>query len=371
LKLAWLEGPLLPVEGIHRRIKEIIPEQLDARGWVRREMGARIVFVMLYGCAVEGRDRWIRPTAVTDMTDSQAARQDSAARIAWLDLVQSPARPRDVTGRWYGENTREPIRDESLRGMLDLGVALERQGIPTTSPKPRYALTASFAQLFDPQLSDKALTEAISEWQQAHLSRAARARVALARKRVTSDTKSVLVTLPNGEVRRLAPGPSSSLSQAAIESFAPRFLAQPAVILLSESAHKMAYRDEEIATAVGLHIEVSATLPDVLLADLGVEPPLLVFVECVASDGPVSERRKAELHQLAAQGGYTPSDCALVTVFHDRTTSPFRSMANALAWGSFVWFETEPDHLVYLREGREELTTTLADLLRSKRDSMD
>lgn len=371
MNLAWLDGRLPPVKEIHQRIQEIIPEQLDPRGWVRREMGARIVFVMLYGCAVEGRDRWIRPTAVTDMTDSQANRQDSAARVAWLDLVQSPARPRDIVGRWYGENTREPIRDESLRAMLDLGVALERPGIPTTSPKPRYALAAPFAGLFDPKLSDKELADAIAAWQEAHFSRAAQMRIALARKRATGDSESVLVTLPNGEVRQLAPGPSSSLTRAAIESFALRFLAQPAVILLSESATKLTYRDEEIASAVGLQIQVSATLPDVLLADLGVDPPLLVFVECVASDGPISERRKAELCQIAAEGGYASSDCAFVTVFHDRTSSPFRSMANALAWGSFVWFETEPDDLVYFREGREEPATTLADLLRTERDSKD
>lgn len=371
MKLTWLEGPLPSVKEVHSRLRKIIPEQLDPRGWVRREMGAKIVFVMLYGCAVEGRERWIRPTAVTDMTDSQADRQEPSERISWLDLVQSSARPRDVAGRWYGENTREPIRDETLRGMLDLGVALERPGIPTTSPKPRYALTASFAQLFNPQLSGELLTEAITAWQKAHLSRAARTRVALARKSVSSDTKSVLVTLPNGEVRGLAPGPSSALSRAAVESFAPRFLARPAVILLSESAQKLTYRDEEIASAVGLRIQVSTTLPDVLLADLGVEPPLLVFVECVATDGAVSERRKAELHQLAENGGYDPSDCAFVTVFHDRASSPYRSMANALAWGSFVWFETEPENLVYYWEGREEPATTLSELLRPTRGQED
>lgn len=232
-------------------------------------------------------------------------------------------------------------------------------------------MTASFAQLFNPRLSSELLTEAITAWQKAHLSRAARARVALARKTATRESESVLVTLPNGEVRRLAPGPSSALSRAAVESFAPRFLAQPAVILLSESAQKLTYRDEEIASAVGLRIQVSTTLPDVLLADLGVEPPLLVFVECVATDGAVSERRKAELHQLAEVGGYAPSDCAFVTVFHDRASSPYRSMANALAWGSFVWFETEPENLVYYREGREEPATTLAELLRPMRGPED
>lgn len=350
------------MEEIHRRLQQVIPEQLDSRGWVRREMAARILFVMMYGYAVEGQDRWIRPTAVTDMTDSQARAQAPAERTAWLDLVQSVRRPRNVPNRWYGENTREPIRDESLRAMIDLGIVVERPGIPTTSPKPRYALRRSFLDLLRPQLQGEELRGAAARWRTENLSKAALARIALVRKGAASDLEGVLVTLPNGEVRRLAPGPSSRLAKAVVEEFASRFLEQPAVVLLSESARKLTYRDDELCKAVGFKIQPAITLPDVILADLGTEPPLIVFVECVVSDGPVNERRRKELKQLAVDGGYRPSDCSCVTVFHDRATSPFRTMASSLAWDSFVWFETEPDHLIFFRQGHPEATTTLAKL---------
>jgi hypothetical protein len=357
--------PLPSVSEIHRRLGLIFPEQVDPQGWVRRELAARAVFVMLYGYAIEGYERWIRPTAVTDMTDAQAALQEPATRSAWLNLVQSPDRPRELPGRWYGENTREPIRDETLRAFVKLGAVIERPGLPTTSSKPRYALAKSFADLFAPHLEGETLSSAIESWQQKHLSAAALARLALMRKGAVATSEGVLVRLPNGEVRRLGPGPSALLTKAVIEEFAPRFLHRPAVVLLSESARKMTYSDESIAKAIGFNLDVSGALPDVILVDVESDPPLIVFVECVVSDGIVDERRHAELEALALQAGYRPADCAYVTVFRDRAQSIFQRKSASLVWGSFAWFETEPDHIILLRAGTEERATSLSRLLRT------
>ena len=65
----------------------------------------------------------------------------------------------------------------------------------------------------------------------------------------------VLVTYPNGETRRMAVGPSTPITKAVIEVFAPRFLQKPAVLLLSESANKIIDRDERLARSIGLTIE--------------------------------------------------------------------------------------------------------------------
>ncbi len=47
---------------------------------------------------------------------------------------------------WYLENSREQIRDETIRqGFITNNAAFERPGVPTTSSKPRYALRADFA----------------------------------------------------------------------------------------------------------------------------------------------------------------------------------------------------------------------------------
>lgn len=363
---SWLDESLTDPEDIHRRLQLIFPPELDPRGWARRRMAARTVFVMLYGYAIEGSETWIRPTAVTDMTNEQAVKRESGERRSWLALVQSFKRPKEVPGRWYQENSREPIRDETLRRLVELNAVVERPGIPTTSSKPRYALAPDFADLFSVRLTGPELDDAITEWQEKYLSAAARARLALSRRGAGAQNENVLVALPSGETRRLSPGPSSILSKAVVELFAPRFLRNPAVILLSESARKMVHSDEDLARAIGLDINVSGALPDVVLVDLGAEPPLLVFVECVVSDGAITERRRQDLENLARAGGFQPSGCAFVTAFHDRSDSPFSRMAGSLAWESFAWFATEPDSLLYLRLGTEE-KVTLESLLKPHR----
>lgn len=127
---------LLPVREIHARLPRIFPQGTANRNYVTREIAAKTVFVMLYIGAVEGADRWLRPDQVTRMADAQAALADDANREAWLAESMRPAAG-NIEGRWYAANTREPIRDETLReGLVRIGAVKESQGLPTTSPRP-------------------------------------------------------------------------------------------------------------------------------------------------------------------------------------------------------------------------------------------
>ena len=146
------------------------PEGTANRNYVTREIAAKSVFVMLYMGAAEGTDRWLRPDQVTRMTDAQVASTGDADRNAWAKESARPAKGY-IEGRWYAANTREPIRDETLReGLVRMGAVKEREGLPTTSPKGRYALTQGFTALFDPDLTGDALQTAIEEWQSGNLS---------------------------------------------------------------------------------------------------------------------------------------------------------------------------------------------------------
>ena len=46
------------------------------------------------------------------------------------------------------------------------------------------------------------------------------------------------------------------------------------------------------ARAIGFNVDVSNVLPDLILAELGEEHPIIIFVECVASDGPIKRSQK-------------------------------------------------------------------------------
>jgi len=218
--------PVPPVAEIQERLLHIFPDGTPNRGYCTREIAAKTVFVMLYIGAIDGRDRYLRPNQVTRMTDAQAKKMSEAARSDWAK--KSLRKGGDVRGRWYAVDTREPIRDETLRdGLVRTGAASARKDLPTTSSAPRYALTRSFAALFDPALTGDSLANTIVECQSQNLTAGALARIQLVGRGATASASGIVVTFPNSETRRLALGPSSVISKAVVEEFASRFLGEP------------------------------------------------------------------------------------------------------------------------------------------------
>jgi BsuBI/PstI restriction endonuclease domain/BsuBI/PstI restriction endonuclease HTH domain len=340
--------PVSSLDEIIKRLPVIFPEGTDHRNYLIRDIAARTIFVMLYIDAVEGRGKWIRPNQITRMTDRQSRKTDAASRGKWAEDSLKPGQ-KAILGRWYADNTREPIRDETIQnGLIVVGAVIERPNLPSTSAKPRYALAKDFAELFT---SDGSEFEDLAEaWRARHLSAGALARVQLVQQSVArGGDDEVLVTFPNAEVRRMAPGPSSEISKYVIEQFARRFLAEPGVVFSSESRSKVVARDDQLARRIGLSIEAEKVLPDIVLVDLAPKTPLLVFVEVVASDGPISDDRKAKLLELTQRAGYDPGDVAFVTALLDRGPV-YRKVASEIAWDSFVWFASEPDFIVIYRE---------------------
>lgn len=337
---------LLPWESIHARLPEIFPEGSANRDHSIWEIAAKTIFVMLYVGAVEGADRWIRPDQVTRMTDAQAALSDDDARNAWATVSVKPSKT-DVPGRWYAVNTRESIRDDTIRyALIQNSAVVERPGLSTTSPAGRYALQGDFAALLEPGLDDATFVAKATAWRETHLNAGALARIAIVRKGAASGGEYELVTFPNGETRRMTTGPSADISRAVIEVFAPKFLQRPGVIALSESGNKVVARDDDLAKAIGLTIPADKSLPDIVLVDLGPVHPLLIFVEVVHTDGPVNDARKAALLQIAEGAGFSSEHVAFVTAYLDRASQTFRKTVGSLAWGSYAWFASEPDSLV-------------------------
>lgn len=354
--------PYVTRDFVAERLPLIFPEGTPNRTYCVRELAASTVFSMLYIGAVEGTGRYLGPVHVYRMTEEQATEADAAARLQYAnDVFKKKYLPEGA--RWYADNTREPIRDETLReGLVAIGAVFVRTDLPTTSGKPRYALKPDFAALFDPGLDDEQLEAAIGAFQQKHLTRSALARVSIMRAGAAAGASGVLVTFPNGETRQLAPGPSSIITQAVIEVFARGFLEDAVVLWLSESGNKVVARDDKLAADIGLEIEADKNLPDIILADLGPADPLIVFVEVVATDGAITARRQKALFSLTDNAGFERDQVAFLTAYQDRESAGFKKTVSGLAWGSFAWFASEPDKIVILRDG-EASPAHLAALL--------
>lgn len=121
--------------------------------------------------------------------------------------------------------------------------------------------------------------------------------------------------------------------------------------MLSESQAKIISRDEELISRLRLRIEAGGNLPDIVLVDLGPTEPLLVFIEVVATDGAVTSARKEALLRIATDAGFRREHVAFVTAYADRGAVGFKKTVSRLAWGSFAWFASEPDHLLVQHEG--------------------
>ena len=91
-----------------------------------------------------------------------------------------------------------------------------------------------------------------------------------------------------------------------------------------------------------------------LLVDIGGGEILLVFVEVVAIDGAVTGARQKALLQIATDAGFGPEQVAFVTAYRDRRDTAFKRTVDALAWRSFAWFSSEPDHIMVLRDGTSQ-----------------
>lgn len=110
----------------------------------------------------------------------------------------------------------------------------------------------------------------------------------------------------------------------------------PGVIWLSESKNHVVARDDRLAQEIGLTIQPDRNLPDLILVDLGPIEPLLVFVEVVATAGPVNESRQTALMAVATEAGFKEDQVAFVTAYADRDEVAFKSSVSELAWRSFV-----------------------------------
>jgi len=336
------------------RLRLIFPEQLPHRGRLTNQLAASAIFVCHYVGSIDG-ERRIRPSMVLWMCDDAARRTRVNERREWYEAALRGKRGLsellDGWGirhqPWYGDNTREPLRDETFRSWAEYGAVIRDETVPTTSPVPQWSLATDFAALFDPQLRGVALEQAILNWRQQHLSAAGLARIAVAQQ-LTGPGAQVVVQLPGGASRSLAAGGSSLILKGVIEALAPRLLEQPSVLIISESREHVDVIDARLLRRLGIGVDAARLLPDALLFDAG--PGSFWLVEAVYTAGAIDEARKAALIEWVSAQNLDPDTCRFLSAFVSRTAQPFRQLVAALAWGTHVWFLDEPQHVMRLED---------------------
>jgi hypothetical protein len=232
---------LISRDQINKRLEVIFPRNaFDSV--LCNPLAAAAAAAMLYIDAIVpdegdiGSDaNWARPTTCLWMSDDVYSRTSTDDRIEWRKAAARGRKNIEAlqaswgfphASSWYRDNSRETLRDETFPKWMDYGAIRGRQGVNTTSSQPRWALTESFADLFDPELTDTQFTEATEAWRASHMQPGARFRIATLRdrERVSHSTE---VRLPDGQTRLLEPGDASRILRGVVEDWAPARLVDP------------------------------------------------------------------------------------------------------------------------------------------------
>ncbi|MGD0683688.1 MAG: BsuBI/PstI family type II restriction endonuclease [Streptosporangiaceae bacterium] len=339
-----------------KRLKLIFPPAaFDAV--LSNPLAASSVSAMIYVGAVVGDEGdpqpenvWARPQTVLGMSDEALARTSVSDRLTWAAAAARGYKPIGLLlgkwgvsyDRWYAPDSREGLRDETWPKWRNYGAVRNREGVTRNASWPRWALTASFADLFNPDLSDAALTGAIERWRSTHMSPGDRLRIQFAND-LAQSVHLIPVFIPGYGIRNLEPGIASAIIRGIIEEWAPRRLSNPLVVAISEPGTKVWVIDKAKMAAAGISINVSSVLPDVIILDAGIKPSPFWIIEAVATDGEINENRKADLLTWAQDQYIDPELCHFVSAFSSRNSPPARKRLKDIAVGTYCWFLDEPD----------------------------
>ncbi len=239
---------------------------------------------------------------------------------------------RQEIGRPVAENTRESYRKTSLRPLMEAGWVIRHQ-LSTNDPHTYYRLHPDFARLLTlpPGLERDGLI--------ARLRLPERRRA----KRKLDLRQDVPVTLAPGEVHVLSPGRHNLLERAVVEVLGPALLRHPQVVYLGDTAPRMGYQNRPLMRRLNLPIDVSMSLPDVIM--YGAEEQTLLVVEAVISSGPVTPIRLAKLQALTTGPANLGMQALYISAFQSRHI--FRRFVEEIAWGSSVWIADEPYNIIH------------------------
>lgn len=240
----------------------------------------------------------------------------------------------------YAPNTKETVRRQVLHQFVLAGVADYNPfepGLATNSPRAHYAISEAAL--------DAIKTFGTSGWESA-VAEFLSHRTALIEVFERRRSKRLIpVRFPDGKLVRLSPGAHNRLQRAVVEQFAPRFVENPQLLYLGDTAKKNLFIQATVLKNLGFPITEHDKLPDVIIYDE--KRNWLFLIEAVTSHGPMSKKRVLELELTLAS---CSAGLIYVSAFPDMTE--FRRHTNEIAWDTEVWIAELPEHLIHYNGDR-------------------
>lgn len=195
--------------------------------------------------------------------------------------------------RPFAENTRETIRKQSLKYLIDAGLAIANPDDPcraVNSGNTHYILSNEFRDLIlayeNPQLFNALKKRFINE-------------ALLQRKAVLKQHAKLTVPIQvpgTNEQISLSPGEHNLIEKYIIDELFKLECTNPLLVYLGDTKNKRTFVEQALCKELNLHIDDHAKLPDVIAFDRATKT--VHIFEAVASCGPVDILRKKELDLL-------------------------------------------------------------------------
>ena len=209
--------------------------------------------------------------------------------------------------------------------------------LPTNSPRSHYAISEAAL------VAVKAF--GTGDWEAAVARFFSRRTALIEIFRRRRSKRLIPVRFPDGRLVRLSPGTHNTLQKAIVEQFASRFVEDPKLLYLGDTAQKSLYIHAEILNALHFPITEHDKLPDVIVFDE--KRRWLFLVEAVTSHGPMSQKRVLEFETVLAD---CPVGLIYVSAFPDM--KEFRRHMSEIAWETEVWIAEIPEHLIHYNGDR-------------------
>lgn len=234
----------------------------------------------------------------------------------------------------YAENTRETIRDESIKPLVAAGIVDRNPDKPdrgVNSPATVYQIA--------PEALDLLKKYGQSEWNTAleeYLSGRETLIERYARRRTEFQVKIKIGDRDIG----ISSGTHSELIKQILEQFVPVFAPNAKTLYVGDTGSKWGLFDVDKLAELGVTVSRHGQMPDVLVYEE--EKNWLFLIESVTSNGPIDGRRYEELLGLF---GESKAELVFVTAFPNRRV--MRRYLHVLAWETEVWIADSPDHLIH------------------------
>jgi hypothetical protein len=234
----------------------------------------------------------------------------------------------------YAENTRETIRDESIKPLVAAGIVDRNPDAPnrsTNSPATVYQIAPETLDLLK-KFSQTEWSHALEEYLGSRVTLIER----YARKRTDLQVK---IKVGNSDIQ-ISSGTHSDLIKQILEKFVPMFAPNATTLYIGDTGSKWGLFDADKLAELGVEVSRHGQMPDVLVYDE--HRNWLFLIESVTSNGPIDGRRYEELLGLF---GKSKAELVFVTAFPDRKV--MRKYLHVLAWETEVWIADAPDHLIH------------------------